>query len=33
MSIVPAIVVITGGCIGLDAPIEAQIVSSVIYRP
>ncbi|THY17780.1 putative ABC transporter [Aureobasidium pullulans] len=25
MSIVPAIVVITGGCIGLDAPIEAQI--------
>ncbi|KAI9717489.1 MAG: hypothetical protein M1828_007189 [Chrysothrix sp. TS-e1954] len=26
MSIVPAIVVVVGGCIGLDAPIEAKIV-------
>jgi len=28
MTIVPAIFVIVGGCIALDAPIEARIVSS-----
>lgn len=28
MSIIPAIFLITGVCIGLDAPIEARVVSS-----
>lgn len=28
MSIVPAMVLLVGGCVGLDAPIEARIVST-----
>ena len=28
MSIVPAIVLAIGGCLSLDAPVEARIVSS-----
>lgn len=27
MSIVPAMVLVVGGCVALDAPIEAQVVS------
>lgn len=30
MSIIPAIFLITGVCIGLDAPIEARVVSTHI---
>lgn len=29
MSIVPAIVLVTGGCISLDAPIEGRIVRDI----
>lgn len=31
MSIIPAIVLITGGCIALDAPIEARIVGLEVF--